>query len=147
MPSSATLKAIDSCTGCHDPHTLEVKVEFCAMCHDGVASVDDLKEVRMVSSASDYDGDGDTAEGVYYEIEGLKEALYAAMQAYAADTAGAGIVYDSLAYPYFFDVSWRTLCYLDPDDLLKAAYNYQMSYKDPGNFAHGGKYTIQLLVD
>ena len=32
-------------------------------------------------------------------------------------------------------------------NLLRAAYNYQMAYKDPGNFAHGGKYTIQLLVD
>ena len=31
--------------------------------------------------------------------------------------------------------------------LVKAAYNYQVAGKDPGNFAHGGKYTIQLLYD
>ena len=31
--------------------------------------------------------------------------------------------------------------------LAKAAYNYQVSQKDPGNFAHGAKYTIQLLYD
>ncbi len=31
--------------------------------------------------------------------------------------------------------------------LLKAAYNYQVSQKDPGGFAHGGKYIIQLLYD
>ena len=30
----------------------------------------------MVSSAVDYDGDGDVEEGIYYEIEGLQEALY-----------------------------------------------------------------------
>ena len=28
-----------------------------------------------------------------------------------------------------------------------AAYNYQMAKKDPGNFAHNAKYTIQLLHD
>src|SRR5690606_24465901 len=29
----------------------------------------------------------------------------------------------------------------------KAAYNYQVSLKDPGAFAHNGKYIIQLLYD
>jgi len=153
------VEGYDSCTGCHDPHTLEVKVESCTMCHDGVASVEDLKEVRMVSSASDYDGDGDVAEGVYYEIEGLKEQLYAALQAYAADNAGSPIVYESHSYPYFFadtnadgeaqedEANYGNQYKSWTPNLLKAAYNYQMAYKDPGNFAHGGKYTIQLLVD
>jgi hypothetical protein len=31
--------------------------------------------------------------------------------------------------------------------LLKAAYNYQVSIKDPGAFAHGNKYIVQLLYD
>ena len=31
--------------------------------------------------------------------------------------------------------------------LLKAAYNYQVSVKDPGAFAHGNKYIVQLLFD
>ena len=140
------VEGIDSCIGCHDPHTLQVKVETCAMCHEGVAGVEDLKEVRMVSSASDYDGDGDTAEGVYYEIEGLQEALYAAIQAYAADTAGSEISYDPAAYPYWFDAAGENFAAWTPR-LLKAAYNYQMAYKDPGKFAHGGKYAIQLLFD
>jgi hypothetical protein len=30
---------------------------------------------------------------------------------------------------------------------LKAAYNYQYATKDPGAFAHNGKYIIQLLYD
>jgi hypothetical protein len=68
-------------------------------------------------------------------------------------------VYNPAAYPYFF---------LDADGdgqpdkndqgaslgynkwtprLLKAAYNYQYSQKDPGAFAHNGKYVIQFLYD
>ncbi len=31
--------------------------------------------------------------------------------------------------------------------LLKAAYNYQYVQKDPGAFAHNGKYVIQFLYD
>jgi hypothetical protein len=31
--------------------------------------------------------------------------------------------------------------------LLKAAYNYQVSLKDPGAFAHGNKYIVELLYD
>ena len=31
--------------------------------------------------------------------------------------------------------------------LLKAAYNYQVTLKDLGGYAHGGKYMIQLLFD
>ena len=140
------VEGIDSCLGCHDPHNLEVKVEVCAGCHEGVASVDDLKNVRMVSSASDYDGDGDTTEGIYYEIEGLQEVLYAAIQAYATDTAGADISYDPATYPYFLGADGKAYTNWTPR-LLKAAYNYQMAYKDPGKFAHGGKYAIELLYD
>ncbi len=140
------VEGIDSCTGCHNPHTLEVKVETCAMCHEGVASVEDLKNVRMVSSASDYDGDGNTTEGVYYELEGLQEVLLAEIQKYASSKAGAEIKYNSDAYPYWFGADDKAYPNWTPR-LLKAAYNYQMAQKDPGKFAHGGKYVIQLLVD
>ena len=103
----------------------------------------------------DYNGNGDIEEGIAAEIEGLRDALYAGMQAYATEVAGAPIVYDSQSYPYFFAdtdgngeagegderyASWTPR-------LAKAAYNYQASLKDPGNFAHGGKYAIQLLYD
>jgi hypothetical protein len=153
------VEGYDTCIGCHDSHTLEVKVSECANCHEGVAAVEDLKKVRMISSAKDYDGDGNVEEGMAEELAGMQEILFAEIQKYAKDTAGAGIVYDPATYPYFL---------LDADNdgkadtndqgaprgynkwtprLLKAAYNYQLSVKDPGAFAHGNKYIVQLLYD
>jgi hypothetical protein len=136
----------DSCTGCHDPHTLKVRVEKCAECHEGVASVDDLKNVRMVSSTPDYDGDGDAEEGMFYEIEGLQTTLLAEIQKYALAKGGAEIKYDAATYPYFMGADGKAYPSWTPR-LLKAAYNYQVSIKDPGAFAHGNKYIVQLLFD
>jgi len=151
----AHVEEFDTCIECHSPHTLEVQVESCVMCHgEGEPAT-----FRMEASAVDYDGDGDLEEGISTEIAGLQEILYAAIQAYASDVAGAALAYDSHAYPYFFNdsnsdgeagedeanygnqyASWTPR-------LLQAAYNYQVSLKDPGGFAHGGKYIIQLLYD
>ncbi len=153
------VEGIDTCVGCHNPHSLEVKIEVCAECHEGVASVDDLKKTRMFGSLADYDGDGDAEEPIADELAGMHEALYAAMQAYAKDVVGTGIVYDAAAYPYFFaDADGDGAA--DQNDqgasvrfsdwtprLLKAAYNYQTVAKDPGAFAHNAKYMIQLMYD
>jgi len=131
-----------SCTDCHDAHELEVKEAACSTCHAGAEEVEDI---RM--SDVDYDGDGDAAEGLAGEIDTLKEALYAAMQAYSASTAGVeGIVYDSHSYPYFFTDAGERYATWTPS-LQQAAYNYQYSQKDPGAFAHNGQYMIQLLID
>jgi hypothetical protein len=148
----------DTCLGCHDSHSLEVKVEACSECHEGVAAVEDLKNIREPSSVQDYDGDGDAAEGVAFEIAGLQETLLASIQAYAKEVAGKGIVYDSATHPYWFldedgdgavdQVDGKNAAYnVFTARLLKATYNYQVSVKDPGAFAHGGKYIIELLVD
>ncbi len=142
----AHVQGLDTCVQCHNSHTLELKMEACSQCHAGVADEEDLENIRMQGSEVDYDGDGDTTEGIYHEIEGLQEILYQAIQAYAADVAGIPIVYDPHAYPYWFTDAeegynaWTAR-------LLKAAYNYQVSVKDPGAFAHGGKYIIELLYD
>ena len=153
------VEGYDTCISCHNSHTLEVQVEECQACHTDVTSVEDFVNVRMQGSLVDYDGDGDMEEGVYFEIEGMREMLYQAMQAYANEVSGAAIAYNVESYPYFF---------IDTDGdgtaseeesarengfnawtprLAKAAYNYQVSLKDPGRFAHGGKYIIQLLYD
>ncbi|MEW5986761.1 MAG: hypothetical protein AB1791_09020 [Chloroflexota bacterium] len=150
---------MDSCIDCHNPHTLQLKLDKCAECHEGVASYDDVKNIRMAGSAVDYDGDGDLEEGIYYEIEGLRTTLYQALQAYANEVSGTPIAYNGEHHPYFFiDVNadgqsdeseaigdnrynaWTAR-------LAKAAYNYQVSVKDPGAHAHGGKYVIELLYD
>ena len=140
------VEGVDSCIGCHNQHTLEVRIEKCQECHEGVTSVEDLKNVRMVSSASDYDGDGNTTEGVFYEVQGLQELLLAQIQTYAKDKAGAEIQYDPATYPYFLGADGKAYASWTAR-LLKAAYNYQVSVKDPGDFAHGGKYIIELLYD
>jgi len=142
----AHVEEMDTCISCHDPHTLEVRIEECAVCHTDVVEVDDLKNVRMNGSLVDYDGDGDLSEGVYYEIEDLRTLLYGALQAYSREFTGGSVVYDAHSYPYWFDEagerygSWTAR-------LVRATYNYQFSLKDPGAFAHGGKYVIQLLYD
>jgi hypothetical protein len=136
----------ETCIECHDVHTLELKIEECSACHAGVASAEDLRDVRMAGSLVDYDGDGDLEEGVFYETQGLQEMLYQAMQAYAEEVAGTPLTYDSASYPYFFDDAGERYASWTPR-LLKAAYNYQVSLKDPGEYAHGGKYIIQLLYD
>lgn len=149
----------DTCVGCHNPHTLERKLNECAGCHTNVASDEDVRDIRMAGSLVDYDGDGDISEGVAFEIEGLQEMLYAAIQAYADEVLDAPIVYESHTYPYFFldtnadgetnedEANFGNSYNTWSGRLLKAAYNYQTSTKDPGAFAHGGKYIIQLLYD
>lgn len=145
----------ETCNACHDPHTLEVKVESCQTCHTNVSSPEDLRNIRMKGSLVDYDGDGDLAEGVAAEIEGLQAMLLTAIQAYAQEVAGAPVVYDPALYPYFFNDANANGAVDEGEGryeswtgrMLRAAYNYQLSVKDPGAFAHGGKYVIELLYD
>jgi hypothetical protein len=144
---------VNKCKDCHDVHALEVKEESCAACHGDKAPED----IRM--AATDWDGDGDTTEGVKGEINTLAEALFAQIQAYAKDTAGAGIVYDAAAYPYFMldadgdgqpdknDQGANVAYNAWTPRLLKAAFNYQYSQKDPGAFVHNPQYVIQFLID
>ncbi len=137
---------------------LKKHLEECAVCHEGVTSTEDIKNIRMVSSAPDYDGDGDVTEGMYFELEGLQDTLYASLQVYAKDVVGVPIVYDPASYPYFFEDADGDGSADTTDQgavrysqwtprLLKAAYNYQLSQKDPGKHAHGNKYIVQLLYD
>ena len=138
----------DTCVGCHDPHTLKVKVDECALCHgDGVKEEGGLQNIREPqASAWDYDGDGNLEEGMFYEIQGLQEALLAQIESYAKDTAGAEIKYDAATYPYFMGADGKAYPNWTPR-LLKAAYNYQYSVKDPGVFAHNPDYILQVLYD
>ncbi len=141
---------VEACTDCHQPHVLAPDVNFCATCHQGVTSVE---EIRMASG--DWDADA-AEEGVAGEIETLHEALLPAIQAYALETAGTAIAYNSAAHPYWFiDANGNGTA--DPDEadryatwtprLLRAAYNYQYVAKDPGSFVHNAKYMAEILYD
>jgi hypothetical protein len=144
----------DTCTGCHNPHTLDVKLDVCATCHTEATSVEGLAEIRMFGSTGDYDGDGDTSEGIKHEMEAMADTLYSAITAYATQQ-GAPIVYDAASHPYFFSdtnangthdegegnyTSWT-------NRLLRGAYNFQYYKKDPGAFAHNPKYVIEIMHD
>jgi ferredoxin len=152
------VEGYDNCSDCHNPHTLEIKIDECDTCHL-VDDVDELVEVRMSGSMIDYDGDGDIREGIAEEIETLQEMLYEAIQLYASNVAGTPIVYDSHSYPYFFidgdgdgepgeeEANYGNRYNSFTGHLLQAVYNYQVSLKDPGNYAHNAKYHIELLYD
>jgi len=149
----------DTCVDCHSSHTLEVQFDNCTECHEGLESSEDLGSIRMQGSLVDYDGDGDMEEGIAFEIEGMRDMLYQAIQTYAAETTETPIVYESHSYPYFFidtngdgeagedEANYGNQFNAWTPRLAQAAYNYQTSLKDPGQFAHGGKYIIQLLYD
>jgi len=172
----------DVCFECHDQHSLKVRVQDCAMCHvnrngdpivtaapttdaEYEAAIDRLHDVRMAGTINDFNGNGDTKEGVYYELTGLRDILYAAIRAYAktpkTDASGAPVLptpiaYSPAAYPYFF-VDPNDNGIVDPGEtkqydawtarLLRAAYDYQYAQKDPGAFAHNAKYLIEVLYD
>jgi hypothetical protein len=145
----------NTCIGCHDPHALEMDLEACATCHEGVESAEDLAAIRMAGSLMDYDGDGDAEEGIGEEYAGLQELLGEAITAYAKEVSKVDIIYNSAAHPYWFgdanangkfDEGEKAYAGWTPR-LLKAAYNYQVASKDPGAFAHNAKYAIQLMHD
>ncbi len=151
---SPHVTAGQTCVSCHNAHNLEVNTQLCAGCHAGAT---DPTKIRM--GTTDYDGDGNTTEGMYDEEVHMSELLYAAIQAYAKDKAGSPLVYSASSYPYFFiDTNGNGAA--DPEELvssnayaswtprlLRAAFNYQWFQKDPGAFAHNGKYMVQVLYD
>ena len=114
----------------------------------------------IASKNQDYDGDGDTSKGIYYEIEGLQKKLLTVIQEYAKEKSNKEICYDTKGrYPYFFadtdkdgscsdaEAAYANAYKAFTPRLLRATYNYQVSKKDPGAYAHNAKYIIQLLFD
>lgn len=151
----------DTCSGCHDTHALTVRVVECVECHENLdAENPDLTTIRIDDfyDPVDYDGDGDVAEGVAMEIQAYQDMLYAAIQAYAANTIGSPIAYGD-GYPYWFidtdgsgvvdgEEGVRDNAYASwTPTLLRAVYNYTFFLKSPGSYAHNPDYTLQVLYD
>lgn len=145
---------LNSCTACHSPHALTVQIENCTSCHQDITSP---REIRI--SPTDFDGDGDTAEGIASTIADMHAQLEAALRRYATEVLGQPIAYAPSAYPYFFidgdgDGRASEAEAVFPNRyqgwsprLLKAAYNYQLVAKDPGIYVHNPHYALQLLYD
>ena len=149
----AHVPGFDSCTGCHDPHALELRTPDCASCH----KTEEVLSIR--TRPDDTDGDGDVAEGVAREISTLHDALGRAIGDYSSEVAAAPVIYAPDNYPYFFNdlnadgiPNGHELGYPNrfqswTPRLLKAAYNYQFVAKDPGMYAHNPTYALQILID
>lgn len=146
----------DACTECHDAHSTAINAEACQPCHANVVDYGDLFTIR--ESTVDYDGDGDTDEGIQDEIFALHGALYDAIRTYSADVIDAPIVYTG-EFPYWA-VDTNGNGEVDEDEaspgnaydswtprLLRAAYNYHYVIEDPGAFTHNAEYVLQLLYD
>jgi hypothetical protein len=153
------VRRFDTCTACHDTHVLQNRVDECINCHEGVETQEDVVLIRMEPDADmagiDYDGDGSGTEPIHDEIATMHEALFTAIADYAANTAGAPIVYSASAYPYWYgdansngavDEGEEAYANWTPK-LVRAVYNYLFVAKDPGSFAHNADYAMQLLYD
>jgi len=153
----AHMPNVSSCTGCHQPHTGEVKIDRCGGCHDGIKQVADLANIRM-STRGDFDGNG-KEEGLAREIENLKAELYVAIQTYAKNVGGKPLAFTRVAYPYWYaDANGNGR--IDPEEvrmdnkytaytprLIQATYNWTFALRDPGGAYHNPRYIIQLLYD
>lgn len=145
------------CTDCHDPHSLALTPSECAACHPVVSGLEDLRSIR-VEGTPDYDGDGDTSEGVYGELITVHEQFYEAIQQYASEVLDAPILYAD-QFPYWFndsngngeadegEVAFPNRYGSWSPRLVKAAYNYHLVIEDPGGYMHNARYLIQLMVD
>lgn len=145
---------LNTCTSCHQPHSLEVELASCTSCHTGVTEFADIR-----ASTVDFDGDGNVSVGIAVPIAALHAQLGEAIELYARDIIGTPIVYASSGFPYFFndsngdgEVSEGEAIYPNryqswTPRLLRAAYNYQFVAKDTAAYTHNPHYALQLLYD
>lgn len=144
----------------------------CSPCHDNVT---DVMDIRGMTRSADVDGDGNSMEPLADEIGhlndgesisdcaaspmpaqcGLSDLVLLQMQV-AATAAGTSICYNSHRYPYWFvddnsngscDAGETTRYASFTGRVLKAAYNYQYSQKEPAAWAHNFDYIAQILID
>ncbi|GEM_PF-868198 len=114
----------------HTADESELNNAICATCHTG--GVTSFDTFRSGSAGKDYDGDGNSTEGIQEEIAGLKTALLNQLS-----TLG---ITSSTSYPYWSGTAWV-------DKAIKGAYSYNFVDHDPGAGIHNGAYAIQLLRD
>jgi hypothetical protein len=153
----AHMPNVSTCTGCHQPHTGEVKIDRCGGCHAGVRELADIAGIRM-ATRGDLDGNG-KEEGMVREIAGLEAQLYAAIQTYAKTVGGKSLAFTRVLYPYWY-TDLNDNGRIDPEEirpdnkytaytprLMQAIFNYTFVLRDPGAAIHNGRYSAQILYD
>jgi hypothetical protein len=146
------------CNDCHSPHKTSVKIDFCVECHEDTGEENQWAFIRADETEGDFDGNGEES-GIKTEVENMHEMLYQAIKDYAAQVTKMPIIYDSHAYPYFFNDS-NANGEVDKGEgiypnaykswtprIAQAAYNYQFVAKDHGAWVHNGQYVLQLMHD
>jgi hypothetical protein len=129
----------------------------CSGCHSGSTSIDDLTPAFRPED----NWDGDPATKPKAEVGVFQARLLAAIQAYckfATDNGVSGakyVVYNPDAYPYFavdnnkngvWDPGETTAPKFDTKT-FRATFNYNLTVKEPGAWAHNPRYTVQILYD
>jgi len=162
----------DTCIECHlgkgfvSPanHRFLPETGYCSECHPEVNTPSDpdnpFRDIRLGTLGIDFDGDGDSSEGIYFEIwDTLVPALLARIKVYAFNELGVRIAYDGDVYPYFFkdtngngvvdesEAVFANRYNLFDARLLRAAYNFQTVQKEPCGYIHNARYHIQILID
>ena len=136
--------AYATCNDCHRPHTWEVPVRECSVCHLNAKTTADLKQIRR--SSIDYDGDGDISEGLDGEIQTMTERLWLVLETVSDRTDETDKLVYTPSFPYFANEAGEPYQTWTPQ-LLRAAYNYQYAQKGKGAYAHNAPYMMQLLYD
>ena len=113
----------------------------------------------MSSVGIDYDGDGNTSEGIYDELVGLRDKAAGAASPVRQGARHADLLFGRTAIPTGSSTPTataparpprrcpRTGSRAGPRAWCGPAYNFQLASKDPGAFAHNAKYVIELLHD
>lgn len=151
------VSSYQQCTDCHDAHSLQITATDCAACHPMVSEIGNFRDIRMADTP-DFDGDGNTSEGIYFEIMNIHGMLYDAILTYAEEVIGEPIVY-AKQFPYWYnDLNANGIA--DEDEvnfgnryatwtprLVRATFNYQVINMDPGGYTHNARYLIQIMID
>lgn len=133
--------SFNTCSECHDAHSLDVDAQRCSACHPDVRGSADFPTIRI--SNIDYDGDGDTIEGMAGEIETMQLKLQLAIDRYTAKTEGVESIVLTSRFTNEAGDSYTTWT----PRLMRSAFNYVYSDKDTAGYAHNPHYMLQLLYD
>jgi hypothetical protein len=158
------------CSYCHmqdGSHKFEPETgTTCRGCH-GNGAIETYRKTNadnasLGSLAVDFDGDPLTTK-LGDEVALFRAAVEKALDDYAVRKGKLRLCYDGHTNPYWFkDANNDNL----PDDvnadgkidssdrynqfdkyMLYAAHNYQLTFKDPGSWAHNPRFTLQILYD